>query len=240
MPPLGVNIDHVATLRQARREFDPNPVTAAKICMKAGAHSIVAHLREDRRHINDKDIYALRRISGIRLNLEMSINRGIVKIVGDVKPHQATLVPEKRQEVTTEGGLDVIRYFQRVKAAVQFLQKKKISVSLFIAPSKMQIIKAKETGAGMIEIHTGHYALAKNPSAQKRELKKINAMTQFARSLGLTVSAGHGLKYHNTKAIARIPGMYELNIGHSIISRAVFVGLENAVKEMLVIVNERK
>ena len=233
---LGVNIDHVATLRQARREFDPDPIAAARICEKAGAHSIVAHLREDRRHIGDQDVLTLKRVVTIRFNLEMSLDPGILKIALKVKPHQATIVPERRAEITTEGGLDVAKHFNRVKSAVDVLQDKGIDVSLFIAPDKKQIDKSKESGASMIELHTGAYALAKTENEIARQLKIVDEATQYARRLNLTVNAGHGLKYDNTKPIARIEGIDELNIGHSIISRAVFVGLEQAVREMLKII----
>lgn len=236
MTKLGINIDHVATLRQARREFDPDPVKAAQICEQAGADSIVAHLREDRRHIQDKDIRQLRKIVQTRLNLEMSLNAGIVAIAASIRPDQATLVPERRQEITTEGGLDVVRHFPRVKKTVRILHEKGIDVSLFIDPQRKQIEKALESGAGAIELHTGRYDRAGSPESMRRELKKIREMTAYARGLGLVVNAGHGLKYHNTKAVARIPGIEELNIGHSIIARAVFVGLAQAVKEMVEII----
>jgi len=232
MPKLGVNVDHVATLRQARREFDPDPIAAATICERAGADSIVAHLREDRRHINEGDICRLRKVITTRLNLEMSLNQEIVQIAASIKPDEATLVPEKRSEITTEGGLDVIRHFIRVKKTVALLQNRSITVSLFIDPIKKQIKMARESGATVIELHTGRYDHVRTKTAQIQELKKIKNMTQYAQGLGLTVNAGHGLKYHNTKAIARIPGIGELNIGHSIISRAVFIGLERAVREM--------
>ena len=238
MPKLGVNVDHVATLRQARREFNPDPVLAAKICEQAGADSIVAHLREDRRHINDHDIRRLRKAVTTRLNLEMSLNREIVAIAALIKPDEATLVPEKRAEITTEGGLDVVRHFSRVTKTVQTMQKKGIAVSLFIDPIKKQIKKAQESGATVIELHTGRYDLVQTTAARARELKKIKDMTRYAQDLGLTVNAGHGLKYHNTRPIARIPGIEELNIGHSIISRAVFVGLAAAVKEMVKIIKK--
>ena len=238
MPKLGVNVDHVATLRQARRELDPDPVVAAKICEKAGADSIVAHLREDRRHINDEDIHRLRKAVTTRLNLEMSLNKEIVAIAALIKPDEATLVPEKRAEITTEGGLDVVSHFNRVARAVETLQKKDIAVSLFIDPVKKQIKRAQESGATVIELHTGRYDLASTRIDRNRELAKIKNMTRYARGLGLTVNAGHGLKYHNTKAIASIPRIEELNIGHSIISRAVFVGLEAAVKEMVKIIKK--
>ncbi len=233
MPKLGVNIDHVATLRQARREFDPDPIHAAQICERVGADSIVAHLREDRRHINEKDIWQLRKVVKTRLNLELSLNVKIVKIVSLVKPDQATIVPERREEITTEGGLDVIRNRMRISRANHLLQKNGIEVSLFIAPDKKQIQTTHELGIKVIELHTGQYALAKTKTALKHELKKLVEMTAYAQSLGLTVNAGHGLKYDNTSVIAGIKGMNELNIGHSIISRSIFVGLESAVKEML-------
>ena len=237
MPKLGVNIDHVATLRQARREFDPDPIVAAKICEQAGADSIVAHLREDRRHINESDIRRLRKVITTRLNLEMSLNKAIIEIAIRIEPDEATLVPEKRAEITTEGGLDVIRHFNRIKQAVATLQDRNISVSLFIDPIKKQIQKTQESGATAVELHTGRYDHVRTKTSQMKELKKIKTMTQYAQGLGLVVNAGHGLKYHNTKAIAHIPGIEELNIGHSIISRAVFVGLESAVKEMAKLVH---
>lgn len=230
---LGVNIDHVATLRQARRGHFPDPVKAAQICEKAGAHSIVCHLREDRRHIQDADVRKLRESVRTRLNLEMSLDPRIVAITAGIRPDVATIVPERRQEVTTEGGLNVIKYFSRTKKAVQFLRSKGIKVSLFIAPVKAQIDKAKATGAAIIELHTGTYAQARTSAERKKELQKIKAMTKYARSLGLRVSAGHGLNYTNTSAIAAIAGIEELNIGHSIVSEAVFTGLSAAVKEML-------
>jgi len=233
MSKLGVNIDHVATLRQARREDEPDPIWAAKICEKAGADSIVAHLREDRRHINDKDVKTLRKIVKTRFNLEMSINKGIVDIAIKLTPDQATLVPEKRQEITTEGGLDVVTHFTKVRSVTRRLQKNGILVSLFIDPVKNQIEKSKELGADSIELHTGKYAQVKTKSQIAKELDKLRKMTKYAQRIGLVVNAGHGLKYNNVKAIARINGIEELNIGHSIISRAVFVGLEKAVKEMI-------
>jgi len=232
MPKLGVNIDHVATLRQARGGCNPDPIAAAKICEHAGADSIVAHLREDRRHINVQDIRLLRKIVKTRFNLEMSLNKEIVQIAAMIRPDEATLVPEKRAEITTEGGLDVQRHFNRIKKTVQILQNREIKVSLFIDPVKKQIIKARESGATTIELHTGRYDYVLTKISKARELKKIKDMTRYAQSLGLTVNAGHGLKYHNTKSIARIHGINELNIGHSIISRAIFVGLEKAVREM--------
>jgi pyridoxine 5-phosphate synthase len=235
---LGVNIDHVATLRQARGENSPSPVEAAQICLQAGADSIVAHLREDRRHIQDKDVKTLRKTVTKRFNLEMSLNPEIVAIAAKLQPEEATLVPEKRRELTTEGGLDVITQFNKVSKVVQTLQDRGIEVSLFIDPVKKQILTARESGARAIELHTGRYDRAASAKSMNFQFNKIKNMTAYAKSLGLTVNAGHGLKYHNTRAIARIPGMNELNIGHSIISRAVFVGLTNAVREMKALVTK--
>lgn len=232
MPKLGVNIDHVATLRQARREFEPDPLAAAKICEKAGADSIVCHLREDRRHINEKDVRALKKIVRTRLNLEMSLAPEIIEITIKIKPDEATLVPERRQEVTTEGGLDVVKQFNRVRRAVERMKKRGIKVNLFIDPVKKQIDAAKKSGADMIELHTGKYAQAATKQRKRTELNKLKKAVEYARRLGLVVNAGHGLKYHDTRPVARIKGIEELNIGHSIISRAVFTGLAAAVKEM--------
>lgn len=237
---LGVNIDHVATLRQARREFDPDPVAAARCCEKAGADSIVAHLREDRRHIQEKDIRALRKTAGTRLNLEMSLAEEIVAIAHSIRPDVATIVPENRAEITTEGGLDVAGNFLKVKRASAALKKSGIEVSLFVDPVAAQIVKAQEAGVNTVELHTGAYARARTRRQISRELKTIRKMTAFARGIGLTVNAGHGLKYHNVGAIARIAGIAELNIGHAIISRAVFVGLEAAVREMAGIVHGKR
>jgi pyridoxine 5-phosphate synthase len=236
MAKLGVNIDHVATVRQARRETDPDPILAARICEQAGAHSIVAHLREDRRHIQDIDVVLLRKTIKTRLNLEMSISKEIVKIAMQIKPDQATLVPEKRQEITTEGGLDVVANRKRLITVCDSLQQKGIVVSLFIDPDKKQIEATKALGVPMIELHTGTYARASVGRGEAKEFAKLKAMTAYARKLGLIVNAGHGLNYQNTAAIARIPGMEELNIGHSIVSRAIFVGLKQAVSEMVKIV----
>ncbi len=234
---LGVNIDHVATLRQARGGCYPDPIKAAQICQEAGADSIVCHLREDRRHIVDRDVFTLKKIIRTRLNLEMSLNEEILRITGHIKPDIATIVPERRREITTEGGLDVIKHFKKVKNAVNFLQNKGIAVSLFIAPDKDQIKQAQKTSAPIIEIHTGTYAekyiTGRPQKANPRELKKILMATEYAQSLGLKVSAGHGLDYINTPPIARIKAIEELNIGHSIISEAVLIGLEAAVKKMI-------
>jgi pyridoxine 5-phosphate synthase len=233
---LGVNIDHVATLRQSRRGNEPDPITAAKICERAGADSIVCHLREDRRHILDADVKMLRKTVTTRLNMEMALNADILEIALRLKPDQCTIVPERREEITTEGGLDVVRYFKKITNAAEKLQRRGIGVSLFIAPDKTQIIRAAETGVAMIELHTGCYANSRTKNASQEQLKIISAMTRFARDLGLSVNAGHGLNYTNTAAIARIDGIEELNIGHSIISRALTTGLERAVKDMLNII----
>ena len=232
MPKLGVNVDHIATLRQARGTIFPDPVKAASICESAGADSIICHLRQDRRHIQDKDVYTLRKTVKTKFNLEMSTIEEIVKIALKVKPDEATLVPEKRRELTTEGGLDVVKNRIKVARAVERLLKKGIFVSLFIDADKRQIEASKEVGAPFIEIHTGTYAEAKDSRKKRVELNKIKEATRYAGVLGLKVNAGHGLDYTNVKDIAKIPNMEELNIGFSIISRAVFVGLDKAVREM--------
>jgi pyridoxine 5-phosphate synthase len=232
MAKLGVNIDHVATIREARRIFYPDPIEAAAICEDAGCDSIVCHLREDRRHIKDNDVKRLRKAVSTRLNLEMSIAKDIVDIAFTVKPDQATLVPEKRKELTTEGGLDVVKYEKRIANVVRLFGQKGIATSLFISTSKKQIDASRRTGASIVELHTGEYANAKSIIASK-ELKKIIHATEYALSLGFEVNAGHGLNYGNVKEIAGIEGINELNIGHSIISRAVIVGLRQAVEEML-------
>ncbi len=232
MPELGVNIDHIATLRQARGGMEPDPVKLASICEKAGCDSIVAHLREDRRHINDRDIELLKKMLTTRFNLEMSINKGIVNIAKRIKPDQATLVPERRLELTTEGGLSVYKNNAKIGRVSEELLKKGISVSLFIDPSEREIKATKDIGVNIIEIHTGGYSLAKTQKDVKKEFEKIKHAHFYALSLGFTVNAGHGLNYDNVKPIAKIKGINELNIGHSIISRAVEVGLYNAVKEI--------
>ena len=233
MAKLGVNIDHVATLRQARRGLEPDPINAAAICEKAGCDSIVAHLREDRRHINDDDVAKLKQNVKTRFNLEMSISDGIVKAAIKIKPQQATLVPEKREEVTTEGGLDVLSNAQKISDVIARLRDGGIDVSLFIDPEQAQIVASKKAGANTIEIHTGRYANAKEPKEIERELSAIADSVKIGRELGMTVNAGHGLDYKNAKRVAEIKEVEELNIGHSIISYSIFAGLEKAVKEML-------
>lgn len=232
MAKLGVNVDHIATLRQARQGKFPDPVYAAGICEKSGCDSIVAHLREDRRHINDNDVKRFKKEVKTRFNLEMSIAPAIVEIACRVRPHQATLVPERRQELTTEGGLDIVANKNRIKKAVRRLSGAGIEVSLFIDPDIRQIKAAPLVGAKIIELHTGGYADSKGVR-QKRELEKIVKAADFAESLGLIVNAGHGLDYDNVKPIAEIPEVQELNIGYSIICRSVFTGLDAAVRQML-------
>ena len=232
MPKLGVNVDHIATLRQARGGTEPDPVEAALICEKAGCDSIVAHLREDRRHINDKDVIELRKRIGIRFNLEMSINPEIVDIALKLGPDQVTLVPERRQELTTEGGLSVIKYEKKLARIAGSFKEKGIDVSVFINPDRDEIMSAIYIGIGIIEIHTGSYSLAVDKKSQEKEFKKIKETSKYAMSKGIVVNAGHGLNYTNVKRIAGIKGMNELNIGHSIISRAVFTGLYKAVRDM--------
>jgi len=232
MSKLGVNIDHVATLRQARGGIEPDPVEAVLVCEKAGCDSIVAHLREDRRHINDRDVIELRKRIDTRFNLEMSINPEIVDIALEIKPDQVTLVPEKRQELTTEGGLSVIKYEKKLARITELFREKGIDVSVFIGTDKEEIRAAIYIGIGTIEIHTGEYSLAQDKKSMDREFKKIKNAVEYAMSKGLIVNAGHGLNYTNVRRIADIKDMNELNIGHSIISRAVFTGLRSAVKEM--------
>ncbi len=238
MPSLGVNIDHIATLRQTRyRETpdnpnaEPDPVTAALIAEKAGAVGITAHLREDRRHIQDRDIFLLREKITTKLNLEMGISEDILRIAFQIRPEDVCLVPENRREVTTEGGLDCVAHDQKLRSAIGRLHDVGARVSLFIDAEEKQIAAASSLGAEFIEIHTGSYA---NKLGEERatELEKLCRGAAFALSLGLRVNAGHGLNYENTTPILALPGLEELNIGHSIISRAVTVGLETAVREM--------
>jgi len=229
---LGVNIDHIATLRQLRHSIFPDVLLAAQICEAAGADSIVAHLREDRRHIQDDDIFALRKIVGTKLNLEMSIAPEIVRIACRLKPDQATLVPENRRELTTEGGLDVAKMERRVEKAVVKLMASGVEVSLFIEPDCRAIKKASAIGARIIELHTGSYTNAVTKQEKKNDLSKLKDAVIYARDLGLVVCAGHGLDYGNVSYVARIPNIYELNIGYAIICHSVFVGLREAVQRM--------
>lgn len=233
MPRLGVNIDHVATLRQARGGIEPDPLQAAEVCERAGCDGIVVHLREDRRHINENDLRALRKQIRTKLNLEMSCSPEIVGIACSVKPDQATLVPERRRELTTEGGLNVVHEFSKVKEAVEALRKEGIIVSIFVDPDEEQIRASSEVGAQLVELHTGRYANTTDEDAIGYELAKLANAKDLAIGLGLKVAAGHGLNYKNVKPVAQIPGIGELNIGHAIISRAIFSGLEQAVREMI-------
>jgi len=229
---LGVNIDHVATLRQARGTSYPEPVEAALMAERAGADSITAHLREDRRHIQDRDIFLLKSMIQTRLNLEMAVTDEMLAIATDVRPQACCLVPEKRAELTTEGGLDIVGSAARIKSACQQLAEANTEVSLFIDPDQLQIDAAVEAGAPVVELHTGTYADAKTSKEKNEELQRIKNAAVYAHGQGLQVNAGHGLTYHNVEAIAKIPEVVELNIGHSIIARAVFGGLPEAVREM--------
>ncbi len=229
---LGVNIDHVATIRQARRTVEPDPIAAAVLAELAGADGITAHLREDRRHMQDRDIRLLRETVRTRLNLEMAATAEMVKIALEVKPDYVTLVPEKREEVTTEGGLDIAGQLDRMKSVVDQLQSAGIPVSLFIDPEPAQINASAQVSAKFIELHTGRYAEAKSPILVEQELASLARGCELAIAAGLRVNAGHGLTYWNVRPIACLPGMEELNIGHSIISRSVLVGIDRAIREM--------
>lgn len=237
MPKLGVNIDHVATIREARRTIEPDPVWAASICELAGCHSVVVHLRQDRRHIKDRDLRILREVIRTRLNLEMAPTDEMVGIASKIRPDRATLVPEKRDELTTEGGLDTVSSGPRLEKAVKRLKRCGIEVSLFVNPEEKAIKASKALRADFVEIHTGRYADAKTEKGRIRELDRIRAAARYALGLGLRVNAGHGLTYQNVKEVAEIAGIEELNIGHSIISRAVLVGLDRAVREMLELIS---
>ena len=229
---LGVNIDHVATVRQARRTYEPDPVAAAVLATLGGADGITIHLREDRRHIQDRDVHLLRQVVTTRLNLEMATADEIVEIALAVRPDEATLVPERREELTTEGGLDVIAHDEAVANAIGRLKNAGIHVALFIDPDLTQLEASKRLGADAIEFQTASYSEAVGPDAVAKQLAVLVKATARAKELGLHVHAGHGLNYHNVQAIARIEGIEELNIGHSIVSRAVLVGFERAVREM--------
>ncbi len=232
MPELGVNIDHVATVRQARRTYEPDPVWAATLAELGGADGITLHLREDRRHIQDRDLQILRQTVTVKLNLELACHPDVLDIACRVKPDQATLVPERREEVTTEGGLDIVQQRVAVQNAIRRLQEAGIVVSLFLDPSPEQIELAKALSADAVELHTGRYADAPAGERQSAELKTLQAGGELVQQLGLTLHAGHGLTYRNVQPIAAIEGMHELNIGHSIIARAMMVGMEQAVREM--------
>ncbi|HZZ73770.1 MAG TPA: pyridoxine 5'-phosphate synthase [Pirellulales bacterium] len=232
MPELGVNIDHVATVRQARRTYEPDPVWAATLAELGGADGITLHLREDRRHIQDRDLQILRQTVTVKLNLELACNADVLEIACRVKPNQATLVPERREEVTTEGGLDILKHRDAVRDAVAQLQAAGIAVSLFLDPDPRQIEMAQTLQAQAVELHTGRYADAALGAAQTAELQTLAQSGKLVRQLGLTLHAGHGLTYRNVQPVAAIAEMHELNIGHSIIARAMMVGMEQAVREM--------
>jgi pyridoxine 5-phosphate synthase len=229
---LGVNVDHIATVRQARRGTFPDPIEAALICQRAGADSIVCHLREDRRHIQDEDVRRLKRELSIPLNLEMSIAKEIVKVALDVKPSQVTLVPERRQELTTEGGLDVVRLEKRLRPLIKIFETNGIRVSLFVDPVRDQLRMSQDVGTSIVELHTGGYATATDTRGRERELAALQRAAVWGREAGLSVAAGHGLNYDNIRPIIEIPEIEEVNIGFSIISRALFSGLERAVRDM--------
>ncbi|OGS44652.1 MAG: pyridoxine 5'-phosphate synthase [Elusimicrobia bacterium RIFOXYD2_FULL_34_15] len=235
MVKLGVNIDHIATIRNLRKSYFPDPVYAAEVAEDAGADGITVHLREDRRHINEKDVKQLKEIIRTKLNLEMSIAPDIVAFAKKINPDSVCLVPEKRQELTTEGGLNIIRNKIKIKNVIEELKSSKKEctlVSVFINPDKKQIEAAKNIGADFVELHTGKYADAQNETERKKELRKIQDASEYVLKVGLGLNAGHGLDYSNVKDIARIEGMQELNIGYSIICRAVFIGFSSAIKEM--------
>lgn len=230
---LGVNIDHVATLRNARGGVEPSPILAAEICEQCGAASITTHLREDRRHIIDSDVYTLTKTITTKLNLEMAMAEDIQKIALEIKPYSICLVPEKRQEVTTEGGLDVAGQLEKVTEFIKPLLNAGIIVSLFIDPVKEQVEASQKTGAQFIEMHTGAYAEAFGKESEEAEFQKLKHSAELAQKIGLKVNAGHGLNYENVHRMHEIGGLVELNIGHSIISRAVFTGLSEAVGKMI-------
>ena len=229
---LGVNIDHVATLREARGGFSPDPVWAAAVAEHSGADGITAHLREDRRHIQDGDLRRLMESVRTKVNLEMAATQEMLDVACALRPVDCCLVPERRQELTTEGGLDVIQHEARIQSAVQRLSQAGIQVSLFIDPELAQIRAAARVGAPVIELHTGQYAAAQAPEPRQRALTVLQQAASLAQTLGLVVNAGHGLNYHNVQEVAAIPGIHELNIGHAIVARALWDGMASAVQEM--------
>jgi pyridoxine 5-phosphate synthase len=234
---LGLNIDHVATLRQVRGARYPNVVRAALICEEAGADAITLHLREDRRHIQDHDVEILRDMLQTRMNLECAVTDEMIENALRINPHDLCLVPERREELTTEGGLDVIGFFDNIKSACERCAEAGIRVSLFIDPDTMQIDAARRTGAQVVELHTGKYAEADSVPERQHELERIRVAAEYAHSYGLQVNAGHGLHYHNVQPIIAIPNIIELNIGHAIIAEALFIGLDAAVKKMKALLN---
>lgn len=239
MQKLMVNIDHVATLREARGIYYPDPVYAAGIAEMAGASGIIVHLREDRRHIKDRDVQLLRQVVRTKLNLEMAATEEMVGIARDILPDMVTLVPEKRQELTTEGGLDVVGNKDRIDWTVARMHEKGIAVSLFVDADIRQVQATKDAGSDMIEVHTGHYSDAAGRAERADELERVRAAAQKGKALGMGVNAGHGLHYDNLDEIIVIDEIDELSIGHSIIARAVFVGLDRAVRDMLALIQKR-
>ncbi len=237
---LGVNIDHVATVRQARGTSYPDPVTAAALVEMAGADGIVVHLREDRRHIQDRDLELLRKTVKSKLNLEMAATDEIIEIALQTKPDMVTIVPERRQEVTTEGGLDVETHYVKLEQMTQRMHEQGILVSLFIDPDPKMIELSKRLGSDAIELHTGRYCNATTPQEYEQEYQRIHQGVEVGLKWGLKVNAGHGLNYFNVKPIASLPGIEELNIGHSIIARAIFTGLEQAVRDMKALILEAR
>jgi len=235
---LNVNIDHVATIRQARMTDEPDPVWAASICELAGANGITVHLRQDRRHITDRDVEVLKQTVASKFNLEMSIAEPIVKIAERIRPDQVTLVPEKRAELTTEGGLDCVKHRKKLAEIVKRMHKKGILVSTFITTDEDQILASAETGCDAVELHTGSYANARTDKAIEKTLNALRDGRDIALTSGLVVHAGHGLTYRNIAPVANIEGLCEFNIGHSIVSRAVLVGLKQATKEMLKLISD--
>lgn len=234
---LGVNVDHVATIREARKTYEPDPVTAASLAVLGGADGITIHLREDRRHIQDRDLRVLRETVHSGLNLELACEPDVLRIACDTKPDQATLVPERREEVTTEGGLNVIGELERVRSAVDTLHSAGIAVSLFIDPHVAQVEASAELGVFAVELHTGSYALAGGQQTEQ-ELKRLDEAGQRCVELGMKLHAGHGLNYFNVGPVAALPHMRELNIGHSIVSRAIFTGFQEAVSEMKCLIDQ--
>lgn len=232
MPLLGVNVDHVATVRQARRTYEPDPVHAAVLAELGGADGITVHLREDRRHIQERDVRLLRQTVRVKLNLEMAVSEEILAIALDVRPDQVTLVPERREEVTTEGGLDVVTHRDRVAGCVQRLADEDIAVSLFIDPDISQVEAAEALAVDAVELHTGAYADAATRDDEEEQFNRLTEAARFAVARGLTLNMGHGLTYRNVRRIAEINSLHELNIGHSIVSQALLTGLERAVREM--------
>jgi pyridoxine 5-phosphate synthase len=237
---LGVNIDHVATVRNARRTFEPDPVHAAVIADLAGADQITLHVREDRRHVNERDLKLIKELIHSRVNLEMAVTDEMVALAKEVKPHQVTLVPERREEITTEGGLDVVGNREKVERAVRELKEAGIVVNVFIDPDEEQIRAAAEVGADAVELHTGAYAEAfarNDEEGVKRELGRLRRAAKVAKEVGLKVYAGHGLTYKNVKPVAQIPEIEELNIGHSIVANAILLGMKEAVEKMIKLIN---